>query len=103
MKYNLSGLVLEINGKPALQDGKTVSLNELCIQALCALDHEISGDEKMKRAVLAETLYKSRGVVDIPLEDAKRIKDTTGKFLSGIAIMQIWRILDKSEDDQKKR
>lgn len=97
MKYNLSGTIKELDGSPALQEKKTITINELCIQSLCAVDGQTSGEEKMKNAVLAETLYKSKGVVDISLEDAKRIKDATGKYLSPLAIMQIWRILDKSE------
>ena len=62
-------------------DGSKVPLTimKVAIRALTAPDEKISGEEKLKRSILAEKIYNANPFVDLTSEEITLIKDRVDK------------------------
>lgn len=100
MKIDLNHVFATLDGEPVLKKGnKPFTLKEACVQALTSMvDERASGEEKVRRAVLAEQIYKSNGQVDFPVEDVALIKKLIGISGSPLVVKQAWDVLDPKEN-----
>ena len=95
MKYKLDVPLKELDGSDVVgQNKQVVTVSQQCILALC-VQEEIDGIEKMKRGLLAEKIFKANGEVELTIEEIALLKHLSGKYLSTLGVMQIWRLLEK--------
>ena len=95
MKYKLNVPLKELDGSDVVgQNKQVVTVSQQCILALC-VQEEIDGIEKMKRGLLAEKIFKANGEVELTIEEIALLKQLSGKYLSTLGVMQIWRLLEK--------
>ena len=95
MKYKLDVPLKELDGSDVVgQNKQVVTVSQQCILALC-VQEEIDGIEKMKRGLLAEKIFKANGEVELTIEEIALLKQLSGKYLSTLGVMQIWRLLEK--------
>ena len=95
MKYKLNVPLQELDGSAVVdQNKKTITVAHQCVLALC-VNEEIDGMEKMRRGELAEKIFKAKDEEDLPIEEIALVKQLVGKYLSTVAVMQIWRLLEK--------
>lgn len=95
MKYRLNVPLKELDGNDVIGSNKqVVTVSQQCILALC-VQEEIDGVEKMKRGELAEKIFKAKDDVEFTIEEVALVKQLVGKYLSTVAVMQIWRLLEK--------
>ena len=95
MRYKLDVPLKELDGSDVVgQNKQVVTVSQQCILALC-VQEEIDGIEKMKRGLLAEKIFKANGEVELTIEEIALLKQLSGKYLSTLGVMQIWRLLEK--------
>lgn len=95
MKYKLNVPLKELDGSDVVgQNKQVVTVAHQCVLALC-VQEEIDGMEKMRRGELAEKIFKAKDEVEFTIEDVALVKQLVGKYLSTVAVMQIWRLLEK--------
>jgi len=87
----------------------TVLLNSdmgLCVCPQCNAEvkvpEEITGEEKLKRFLLATKIYAGDGSVEIGTKDIELIKDLIAKSYLPLICGQAWQILDPGETEEKK-
>lgn len=89
---NLDGSVSE--GAPLLRD---VSIRAL-VETLDS-DRNKSGEDKFKRAVLAQRLLGSSDI-EVSVEEVSLIKQRIGEFFAPVLVYGAWKILEGSEDER---
>ena len=95
MKYRLNVPLKELDGSDVVGSNKqVVTVSQQCILALC-VQEEIDGFEKMKRGELAEKIFKAKDEVELTIDEIALVKQLSGKYLSTLGVMQIWRLLEK--------
>ena len=95
MKYKLNNPLKELNGSDVVDPNKQViTVAHQCVLALC-VQEEIDGMEKMRRGELAEKIFRAKDEVELTIEEVALVKQLVGKYLSTLAVMQIWRLLEK--------
>ena len=95
MKYKLNIPLRELDGNVVVDPNKKIiTVASQCVLALC-VNEEIDGMEKMKRGELAEKIFKAKDELDLTIEEVALVKQLVGKYLSTVAVMQIWRLLEK--------
>lgn len=96
MKLNTKKIVKNLNGKPFQEEGKDLSIGDVCCNALLfnyPEEKNVSGKEKYRRWKLAARL-NSGGVEDVEIEDLNLIKELTGKFYGPLLVGPIYDILE---------
>lgn len=89
---NFNGEVLKDS-----QSGKELSLGDVCVEALMAVDQNnpIEGVEKMKRYNLALDIHKGNKD-SLSAEDIVLLKELVGKYFTTIVVGQALPMLDNS-------
>ncbi len=54
----------------------------------------LSGEEKVRRAALAQRIYTSKEPLALKVEDVALIKKLVGKAYAPLVVMRAWSILD---------
>ena len=107
------------SGPPEMErddDGKMVekkfppfTLRKACIDVLVMQERgdggrpkEISAEEKVKRYMLAQKIYKSTGLVDLQAEEIALLKKLIGRIYPPITVGQSYEILDPHSAEEKK-
>jgi hypothetical protein len=100
---------LEMNGKAVpprdesgrIETGKpAVTLADQAVTALCISEQGMTGDEKFKRGLLAERIYRAKAEVELTIEEAALVKEVSGKYLNTIALVQIWRAMEGEKPEK---
>ncbi len=96
MKLDLSANLKSFDGKVLdAPDGKPATLKSVLIEALMAVfndEQTLSGEEKLKRYLLAERVYK--GESDFAHNEIALMKVLVGKAYSAIIVGQVWKMLE---------
>ena len=96
---NFSAKILDLNGKPVVDDGKEVTLGDVAVRALMSLaqdEQSLAGEEKFKRFALAMRL-KDGGEVAVSAEDIAMLKKLIGKLYTPLVVGRAFPLLDPSE------
>lgn len=100
MKIDFSSILTDIDGQAMTDKDKPVTLKTVSqIALLAAFDDErgLSGDEKVKRFILAEKIGK-KPICDLKAEEIAEIKKCIGKGYPPIIVGRAWSLLDKTEE-----
>jgi DUF1365 family protein len=104
MKVNFDKVLVNIDGVELLAaDDKPATLRGVVVDALLAVfqdEQHLSGEEKLKRYLLAEKVFK--GASDVGIEDVTLIKKLIGKAFNPLIVGQTWQILEGNENDFKE-
>ena len=96
----LGGIVIKTN--------KNVTLKTICINSLMSGyedEKNLSGEEKLKRGLLAERIYTAKKIVDLTVEELKLLKDLIGKNpqYNPLYIMRAYELLDPVKKETAKK
>lgn len=96
MKIDFSKKFTNFNGE-VLKDatsGLELSLGEVCIESLMAVDKDnvIDASEKIRRYNLASEIYKNKD--NLSAEEIVLLKELIGKYYAPIIVGQAFPILD---------
>ena len=96
MLIKLDHIFKLLNGQTIKDGVNDFTLKTACIGALTMTNpnERISGEEKVRRAVLAETIYKAKNEIELDLDEMKSLKDLIGQHGSPLVVKQAWDILD---------
>lgn len=88
--------ILSLDGT-AIKDGaKDLTLCNVATTALLAPERgeELSGNEKMKRFLLAERIYQADGEVKVSAEEVVLLKTLIAKHFSALIVGRSYRLLE---------
>ena len=94
---DLDGTIIpDAKGNPAIPRG--ISVDAL----LAAFNDEqnIAGEEKLKRYILAEKIYKKED--DLSVEELALLKKLIGKAYTPLIVGQSWKIIEEGENGFKE-
>lgn len=103
MKLNCKKVITNLKGKPFQEEGKNLTLGDVCCNALLFSypeEKNVSGKVKYERWKLAAKLVDG-GTVDVTLEDMTLIKDLVGKFYGPLLVGPIYNILEGIEETKE--
>jgi len=93
MKINFNQTIKNIKGEVV----KDLTLKSVSIEALLATfedERSLSGEEKVKRFVLATRIESNSNDMDFKVEDVAKIKQLIGKGYGPLVVGQAWEMLD---------
>lgn len=85
------------------EDDKPLTLASVCEMALLAnteKTNKLTGDKKVHRAVLAQSIH-TEGKVDVIAEDVAMLKEAVADAYSPLVTMRAWDILDPKVKEVK--
>ena len=96
MKIDLNYVFKTLDGTPLKNKEKDFTMKSACINALTLSvpNERISGEEKVKRAILAEDIYRTENEINLNVDNLKMIKDLIGQIGSPLVVKQAWDVLD---------
>ena len=96
MKIDLNYVFKTLDGTPIKNEEKEFTMKSACVNALTLSvpNERISGEDKVKRAILAEDIYRAENEINLNVDDLKMIKDLIGQVGSPLIVKQAWDILD---------
>jgi len=104
MKIDLNQELKKIDGTPLMQQeessgsvvtlNKVITLKSICINALFGNEKDLSGDDKMKRYLLAIKIEKG-SIVDFSTEEIVLLKKLINQFFPTIVAPQCCLLLEK--------
>lgn len=96
MLVNFESNLVDFDGKVIPNtSGQPATLQGVSLDALMASyqgEEKLSGEEKMKRFLLAEKIHK--GEFDLAAEEIALLKALIGKAFTPIVVGQAWRMLE---------
>lgn len=96
MLVNFDKELVDFEGKMIPNtSGQPATLRGIAVDALVATyqgEDKLSGEEKVKRFILAEKLYK--GENEVSVEEIALLKNLIGKAFATIVVGQAWQILE---------
>lgn len=103
MKINTEVVMCDLSNEPingqsiGLRADEPCTLGAVCVVALLAPSAAatLTGDEKVRRAKLAEKLSLG-GIVDLPAEDVVTVKGAVGEVYAPLVVMRAWDALEGS-------
>ena len=97
MIKNFDAVIKGVDGTPVKDEkGESVFLRNLAVNALYGTfedERGISGEEKMKRGLLADKIFPG-GDVDVTPEEIVMIKKLIGKGFSTLVVTRAYQLLD---------
>ena len=112
MELNLNQALRSLNGSDILspleegeEERKPFLMRTVCINALLEPhpeDKNLTGEKKAKRYHLAMEIYKTKGKIDLSIDDIKLLKDLIGRMPSPLIVGQAFNILDPPKKEIKK-
>lgn len=95
MKVDFGIKIVNLAGKPIVEDGTEVTLGIVAANALLADNPQTktAGAEKLKRFTLAQRAYPS-GVEDITLEEATQLKEAIAEWCPTLVVGQAWTAIE---------
>ena len=94
---DLNQIITDLDGRPMRLDAERILTLRLAIrEALCAASPDTSDREKFDRFTLASKVAKAETEIEIGVDEAKAIKDATGKFLAPVALGPVWQALGET-------
>jgi len=96
MKLDFGKVLTGFDGKPIKFNDRDATLGLVAVEALCAVyqdEKDLTGEEKVKRATLAEVAYQGNGV-DVSVEDIALIKRLIGKAYGPLVVKKAYDIIE---------
>jgi len=93
MKINFNQAIKNIKGEVV----KDLTLKSVSVEALLATfedERSLSGEEKVKRFVLATRIESNSNDMDFKVEDVAKIKQLIGKGYGPLVVGQAWEMLE---------
>ena len=109
MDLNLNQALKSVNGSDILspleegeEERKPFLMRTVCVNALLEPnqdDKNLNGEKKAKSYHLAMEIYKTKGKIDLSIDDIKLLKDLIGRMPSPLIVGQAFDILDPPKKD----
>jgi len=113
MELNLNQVLKTLNGSDIIsppergeKEGKPFLMRTVCINALLEPhqdDKNLTGEKKAERYHLAMEIYKTKGKIDLSIDDIKLLKDLIAKMPSPLIVGQAFDILDPPKKEIKPK
>ena len=104
MKVNFGKVLVDFDGAAiSAKDKNEAVLRGVAVDALLAIyqdEQNLSGEEKLKRYILAEKVYKKED--DLTVEEIALLKKLIGKAYAPLIVGQAWKILEGKDDGFKE-
>lgn len=102
MLYDFQEPLLRRDGTPMKAEvgsEKDATIGSVCILALDTIDMQsskkVAGEEKYRRAHLADRIYGAKEPLKLEIEEVKLLKDLVGEYiLSPSVVKVVWDFLD---------
>ena len=97
MKVDFSKAITDLEGKPVKEGDNAVSLKIVTINALMAAFEDekgLSGEDKLKRYTLGQTIQKAEGPVELTVEQVSMIKNLIGKAFGTLIVGSAYQLLE---------
>ena len=95
MKIDFDQPMLELDGSPIVDGGKTVTLKDVALRALTTPmddDRAVNGEAAFKRLELARRVYKG-GTQDVDPGEAVTIRDRAARIFTVVISGQAYELL----------
>ena len=98
MKIDFNQTLVDYRGKALHVEGDTpLTLKKCTCEALMAVyqsDKDVSGEDKLRRYLVACKVYQSEGILDLDVPEIKLIKDLIGKAYGALVVGPAWNALE---------
>lgn len=97
-KDEAGNVLLDPANNPIPDTFENITLGSVCIEALLANkpNENVSGPEKVSRFMLAASIRKAKGPIDLTVEDVAKIKELLGTFMTTLVCGAASLLLEKS-------
>ncbi|SCB18581.1 hypothetical protein [Rhizobium lusitanum] len=95
MKVNFSQKLANLDGSTS---DEAPTLGDVSVKALVENlrgDEVASGEDKFKRAVLAQKILPG-GEIELPVEELATVKDRIGKACHPVVVLAAWNLLENT-------
>ena len=87
---------------------KNITLKTVCVNSLMRQyedEKNLNGEEKLKRGLLAERIYKAKKTIDLTVDELKLLKDLIGKNpqYNPLFVMRAYELLDPVKKETEKK
>lgn len=100
-EISFSTVILDMEGKPIVDQGVETTLGKYVIAALLAVyqdEPNLAGEEKVKRFVIASKIQSAAGTpgqkVDLTVDEIALVKKLCGKAFAPMVVGRLWALLD---------
>jgi hypothetical protein len=100
MNIDATKVITGIDGKPFTEEGdKNLTIRTVCVAALMNVEaNEGTGEEKLKRYILAIKIHEAEQMVEVAAEDISLIKKLIGKGYGPAIVGPVFLILENKEN-----
>jgi len=99
MKIDFNVSLKDLRGKALVSETKELITLRMCaVNAVLALgenDHDMLGEEKVRRWKLAKLIYDGDKEIEISTEDIALVKKLIAKVYAPLVVGQAWEILER--------
>ena len=96
MNLDVTKVLKQIDGAEIIDSvtGKGLTISNVISNALLVPEDKLSGEEQVKRFILATRIYDATLPVEISVEDAVLIKKCVAKAYAPLVTGQVWQAVD---------
>jgi len=105
MKIDFQQTLMGLGDEPLMEGDKPATLGTVSIAALLnaipgpnGQPEELSGEAKVRQAVLAQNIFKATGPLDVSVDDVHLLKQRIGRMFTPLAVMRAWNLLDPAPE-----
>lgn len=97
MIINFSESIKNLAGNSLKENGKEISIGNICANALLFEDKDdkMTGQEKLERYELAKKIFEKEKV-DLTIEEIAKIKEIVGKYSSTLVVGQVYKYFENN-------
>lgn len=98
MNRDFSVKMVSLDGKEELiENGKPLLAKQIVCNALLGSyeDEKLSGEDKVRRYLLAQKIYNSDSTVEVSSEDISLLKQLVAKLYTPLIVGQVYQLLEK--------
>ncbi len=94
--YDVSTILVDMSNKPLERNDAPITMRDVFVEILTLNDPNavLSGQEKLKRFLLAKEIYSTEESIVLSIEDAAKIKELVGQYSSIIIVGQVFAFLE---------
>lgn len=97
MKIDINKNLTSIDDQPLLDNGKSVTLRDVCIQATLTPSQKDTQEEKWKKYEIYKKLKKcDGGIVELTVEEISIIKKASGEIHPPLLMGQLFDLLENN-------
>lgn len=102
MKIDFNSELTSLDGSALIDGGSPITLKKVAIEALLGVmddggrPERMLAEQKVRYALLAQSIFSANEPLDLQVEDIAVIKDRIGRAYAPLIVMRAWALLDPS-------